>query len=163
MGTSTSNSGRKTMTEHSPGSTVQQAPSVQPASSRQWWWVLGGALAVALMIGTGWWWTQRPVPAEQAEARICDTYRAFVQSMQGTGLSSQAQRQYQTTKLIAMAQQLEGPPQANAEPVDQGAVRLQRVLNLPSATYREAYVNARPIAVYCGVDPRTGQVAGYLP
>jgi hypothetical protein len=136
---------------------------VQSASTRQWWLVLTGTLSAALLIGSGWWWTQSPVTEEQSAARLCDTYPAFVRSMYGRGLDSQAQRQFQITKLIALAQRIESAPQPNAEPVKQGSTRLQGVLDLPSSTYREAYFNARPIAVYCGFDPRTGQVAGYLP
>jgi hypothetical protein len=136
---------------------------VQSASTRQWWLVLTGTLSAALLIGSGWWWTQSPVTEEQSAARLCDTYPAFVKSILGNGLASQAQRGYQTTKLMALADQIESTPQPNAEPVQRGAYRLQMVLNMPSATTRDAYINARPIAVYCGFDPRTGQVAGYLP
>ena len=63
--------------------------------------------------------------------------------------------------LAAMAARYPRQPLPDSVPASDAGAAIQRVLSLPYSTDRDLWAAARPVAVECGVDYRTGSPTMY--
>lgn len=115
-------------------------------------------LVVVLVITVGFGW-QAAIAQERTAPRLadlCSRYESMVASLMLNSPASQAARAQRAEALAALAIRFPNVPQPQADSVPLAGQRLRAVVGRPYVSVADLYASARPIAVACGVDFRTG-------
>ena len=134
-----------------------------PSVSNRWWraWVTTVLLSCLLAVGSATAWIGALAAHDQVPSRaeLCQGYLDLASALNETPEAQNA-RIRTGAQLAEMADNYPAGKLPNSDPVSEAPRRLRAVLEAPFGTVRDLFAAARPIAVECGLDWRTGSPDG---
>lgn len=133
--------------------------------TRRLQWAAAVAAVVVLLGSAGSVWARtvsqwnRPV----TRTELCDDYRAFAGAVLGRGVLADAGLRMTTARLEHSATRYASAGQPDSARAHDAATSLRLLLNAPYASRADLFIAARPVAVICGLDWRTGSRWEYAP
>jgi hypothetical protein len=100
---------------------------------------------------------ERQSPPSRTE--LCRQYETFTNALVPDRLPGQLR--LNASRLAAMAVRYPSHPLPDSVPATDAGPAIEQVLSLPYSTDRDLWAAARPVAVECGVDYRTGSPTMY--
>lgn len=126
------------------------------------------ARTVGVVVVTAGMWTAAAGGIAQAvherqsppsHRQLCHQYETFTDAL--VPARPPGALRLNASLLAAMAARYPRQPLPDSVPASDAGAAIQRVLSLPYSTDRDLWAAARPVAVECGVDYRTGSPTMY--
>lgn len=137
--------------------------STMKAEHLQWAAALSAGLVCLASAGVAWAGAFDAAGQPTSHEVLCQDYEAFAGAILSRGVLADAGLRMRTARLAHAASRYPATPQPGSVPASEAAAPLRLLLNAPYATRRDLFIAARPVAVACGLDWRSGSMWEFAP